>query len=167
MTAIATTQEKTPNAAWHCVADSADLLPGRLLAVQADGVDLVLWRALTADGLALRAWEDVCPHRGAKLSRGLIRDGQLLCYKHAWRFDVDGVRLTTLPESGTTKPDNDFNNVLLPTPLGPTIPQHWLGSTEKLTLSRSIRGPKLTLSNSVRRELATQRLYAKWVRETE
>ncbi len=103
MTAIETTQEKTPNAAWHCVADSADLLPGRLLAVQADGVDLVLWRALTADGLALRAWEDVCPHRGAKLSRGLIRDGQLLCYKHAWRFDVDGVRLTTLPESGSAR----------------------------------------------------------------
>lgn len=97
------TQKTTQEGGWHCVADSADLPPGRLLGVQADGVELVLWRALTSDGLVLRAWEDVCPHRGAKLSRGLIRDGQLLCYKHAWRFDVDGVRLATLPEPGSAR----------------------------------------------------------------
>jgi phenylpropionate dioxygenase-like ring-hydroxylating dioxygenase large terminal subunit len=97
------TQKTTQDGGWHCVAESADLPPGRLLGVQSDGVELVLWRALTSDGLVLRAWEDVCPHRGAKLSRGLIRDGQLLCYKHAWRFDVDGVRLATLPEPGSAR----------------------------------------------------------------
>ena len=40
------------------------------------------------------AVEDACPHRGASLSGGRIRDGRLECPVHGWQFDpFDG----TLP----------------------------------------------------------------------
>ncbi len=63
---------------------------GRLAAVPVDGRRLVVWRA--ADG-ALRVWEDRCPHRGAALSAGRVRDGELVCAKHGWRFDASGRRV--------------------------------------------------------------------------
>ncbi len=39
----------------------------------------------------VRAISDVCPHRGASLSEGLVRDGCVTCPAHLWRFSfVDG-----------------------------------------------------------------------------
>ena len=45
---------------------------------------------------APRAVSDVCPHNGAQLSDGLIRDGCVTCPSHLWRFSlVDGTRQGT------------------------------------------------------------------------
>lgn len=52
-----------------------------------------------------RAIEDVCPHRGASLSEGLLRDGCVTCPSHLWRFSLtdgakqgdDRVRVRTFP----------------------------------------------------------------------
>lgn len=78
---------------WHPVALAADVaeapVPARLL-----GEDLVLWR--DAQGRA-HAWQDRCPHRGAKLSLGRVvpcasAEGgtRLECPYHGWRFDAAG-----------------------------------------------------------------------------
>jgi len=71
---------------WHPVALAADVVaapqPAMLL-----GERLVLWR--DADG-GIRAWADRCPHRGAQLSMGCVRGGQLECPYHGWRFDAGG-----------------------------------------------------------------------------
>jgi len=71
---------------WHPVALAADVeaapQPAMLL-----GERLVLWR--DADG-GIRAWADRCPHRGAQLSMGCVRGGQLECPYHGWRFDAGG-----------------------------------------------------------------------------
>jgi phenylpropionate dioxygenase-like ring-hydroxylating dioxygenase large terminal subunit len=36
------------------------------------------------------AYEDFCPHRGAPLSNGFVKDGILTCSYHGWEFNVTG-----------------------------------------------------------------------------
>ena len=80
------------------VAAARDLPSGRAgpLAVGLFGQDLVLWRP---EGGAAVAFADQCPHRGARLSLGFVRDGELQCPYHGWRFDPAGicVRVPALP----------------------------------------------------------------------
>lgn len=81
-----------PVAAWPEAA-AAGLGP---LAVRLFGEDLVLWQPA---GGAPAAWIDRCPHRGARLSLGCVRGGELQCPYHGWRFDPDGrcVAVPSLP----------------------------------------------------------------------
>jgi phenylpropionate dioxygenase-like ring-hydroxylating dioxygenase large terminal subunit len=72
---------------WYVVAKSADIVPGRVLAVRALGRDLVLWRAL--DG-RLSCVEDRCPHRGARLSHGRVRPEGIACLYHGVTVDSTG-----------------------------------------------------------------------------
>jgi phenylpropionate dioxygenase-like ring-hydroxylating dioxygenase large terminal subunit len=72
---------------WFVVAQSADVPPGKPVARRLLGGDIVLWR----DGDQLHAWQDLCIHRGAKLSLGTVRDGCMVCPYHAWVYNRDGV----------------------------------------------------------------------------
>ncbi|NBF00895.1 Rieske 2Fe-2S domain-containing protein [Pseudomonas sp. Fl5BN2] len=63
------------------------------LACTLHGVPLVLFR--DAEG-APSVLPDRCPHRFAPLSAGRVRDGQIQCPYHGWRFDPQG-RCTHLP----------------------------------------------------------------------
>ena len=81
---------------WLALAWSSDMSvqspkPHRLL-----GRDLVLWRS--AQGI--HAWEDLCLHRGAKLSLGTVHEGCLVCPYHHWEYDASGkcVRIPTHPD---------------------------------------------------------------------
>jgi phenylpropionate dioxygenase-like ring-hydroxylating dioxygenase large terminal subunit len=47
---------------------------------------LVLWRA--AD--RVHAWQDLCVHRGAKLSLGTVRNDCLICPYHGWAYGASG-----------------------------------------------------------------------------
>jgi len=70
----------------------ADLPPGEARRVVVDDQAVLL---CLVDGLP-RAVSDVCPHNGAQLSDGLIRDGCVTCPSHLWRFSlVDGTRQGT------------------------------------------------------------------------
>ncbi|MCK6521880.1 aromatic ring-hydroxylating dioxygenase subunit alpha [Myxococcota bacterium] len=51
------------------------------------GEKVVLFR--DSQGVA-RALLDRCPHRGVELSLGSVKDGQLVCPFHGWRFKGDG-----------------------------------------------------------------------------
>ena len=57
----------------HVVGRSQDLKAGKLLSARLLEQDLVLWRD---DNQAL-AWQNRCPHRGARLSLGKIVDRTL------------------------------------------------------------------------------------------
>jgi nitrite reductase [NAD(P)H] small subunit len=60
---------------------------GAVRTAEADGLCVAVFRL--ADG-SLRAIEDRCPHRGARLSRGVVYDGdKVACLDHGW-----SVRLT-------------------------------------------------------------------------
>jgi phenylpropionate dioxygenase-like ring-hydroxylating dioxygenase large terminal subunit len=78
---------------WHPVARSDQLADGGVLAAQLLGVDIVLWRA----GGEVLAWQDLCVHRGARLSQGRVTgNSQLRCPYHGWRYDRRG-RCTHMP----------------------------------------------------------------------
>lgn len=71
---------------WHPVADVDELESKNPLPVRLLGEDLVVWRL---NG-RLHAWQDLCIHRGTKLSLGKIEDGLLVCPYHGWRYSENG-----------------------------------------------------------------------------
>jgi phenylpropionate dioxygenase-like ring-hydroxylating dioxygenase large terminal subunit len=82
---------------WHVVARSCDLGERAVRSARLLGEDLVLWRAHDQ----VHAWQDLCVHRGAKLSLGLVISDQLLrCPYHGWTYDGEGacVRIPAHPE---------------------------------------------------------------------
>ena len=78
-------------AGWYAVMLGRDLRkqPARAML---DGRAYVVWRREGGIG-ALR---DVCPHRGAPLSQGCVRGGNVVCPYHGWTFDATG-RCTDMP----------------------------------------------------------------------
>lgn len=81
---------------WHVVAESSRAAPGVVLSARLLGQDLVLWRS--NEGVSV--WQDLCLHRGAKLSGGRIQDGCLVCPYHGWNYDAAGrcVRIPAHPK---------------------------------------------------------------------
>ena len=57
------------------------------------GERIVLWR--DAKG-AIHAQEDRCPHRGARLSQGRVREDAIVCPYHGISIDADG-RIASVP----------------------------------------------------------------------
>lgn len=74
---------------WHVVARSSDLTEAKPLPCKLLGERLVLWRT---EGKPM-AWADSCPHRGAPLSAGKIRNNHIACPYHGWEFDARGCRV--------------------------------------------------------------------------
>ena len=62
-------------------------LDGEPVAVRVCGNDLVLVRL----GGRARAFADLCPHRGARLSLGWVETDSLRCSYHGWLYDCSGV----------------------------------------------------------------------------
>jgi phenylpropionate dioxygenase-like ring-hydroxylating dioxygenase large terminal subunit len=88
-------------ATWQPVANSASLAPGAVMGVTLLETELVLARF--AEGRLLAA-DVACPHKGARLSAGCIREGELMCPYHGWRFNSQGI-CTRIPSIGkATKP---------------------------------------------------------------
>lgn len=67
----------------HRLASLDELRPeGGSLFELPDGREVALFR----EGDRLRALDAVCPHRGASLAFGEVRDGTVWCPLHAWPF---------------------------------------------------------------------------------
>jgi phenylpropionate dioxygenase-like ring-hydroxylating dioxygenase large terminal subunit len=77
-------QDQILLAEWHVVAYSHEVLSGTLVPVTLLARDLVLWRD---DEGEAHVWEDLCVHRGARLSKGWIQDNNVVCPYHGWRYD--------------------------------------------------------------------------------
>ena len=71
---------------WHPIAGLDELTGHKPLARMLMGRRLVVYSG--PEGIAVL--NDRCPHRGAPLSRGRVRDGTIECPYHGWRFAVDG-----------------------------------------------------------------------------
>ncbi|WNG85530.1 aromatic ring-hydroxylating dioxygenase subunit alpha [Mycobacterium sp. ITM-2016-00317] len=97
---FAAEQEHIFEAMWFCAARSADLAdPGRFKKVQVGRESVLLVRG--RDGL-LRAFLNVCRHRGAQLcveGEGEVKR-TLRCPYHSWTYALDG-RLVAAPNIGT------------------------------------------------------------------
>lgn len=86
---------------WHVVARSSDLPEGAIAKARLLGEDLVIWRI---DG-APHVWQDLCMHRGTRLSLGQVEDGNLVCAYHGWTYDPEGqcVRFPAHPDQKPPK----------------------------------------------------------------
>ena len=51
----------------------------------ADGTEILL---VYADGGALKAFQNICPHQHFELVDGTLNDNVLTCRAHLWQFDV-------------------------------------------------------------------------------
>lgn len=80
---------------WYPVVEAAQLSK-KPIKIKRFGSDFVLWR--DADGEP-RALPNACPHRGAALSDGRVRNGEIECPWHAFRFSGGG-RCTAMPSEG-------------------------------------------------------------------
>ncbi|MDX6425500.1 MAG: hypothetical protein QOD52_905, partial [Gaiellaceae bacterium] len=69
--------------------------PGSFLATDAGGIPILVTR--DADG-ELRAFLNVCRHRGAVLTEGCGERSTIQCHYHAWTYDLDG-SLRSAPRS--------------------------------------------------------------------
>ncbi|HZO26875.1 MAG TPA: aromatic ring-hydroxylating dioxygenase subunit alpha [Chloroflexota bacterium] len=84
---------------WHPVAALDDLLPGKPLGVRLLGEEVVLWRA----GSTILAWQDLCIHRGTRLSLGRIDGETIECPYHGWTYGADG-RCVAIPAHPDQRP---------------------------------------------------------------
>ncbi len=72
--------------AWLRVCREDELLPGRAHTLDTAGGRLAVFRA--EDGVVY-AVEDRCPHRGARLSQGVVYDVcKVACPDHGWTIDL-------------------------------------------------------------------------------
>ena len=85
---------------WYVVALASSLGVNRPLRVQLHGETFAIWRDAQGRPAAL---QDRCPHKGASLSAGFIKDGQLACGYHGWCFDRDG-HCQTIPAKHPGEP---------------------------------------------------------------
>ena len=71
---------------WHVIARTEDVPDGEFLAARLLDEDIVLWRT---NG-EIFAWQDLCIHRGTRLSLGKVEDEMLKCPYHGWSYNQEG-----------------------------------------------------------------------------
>lgn len=81
---------------WHPVARTDDVPEGSLHPARLLGEDLVLWRIHGE----VKVWQDLCVHRGTRLSLGYLEGDELVCAYHGWTYNREGecVRFPAHPE---------------------------------------------------------------------
>jgi vanillate monooxygenase len=87
-----------PKDAWY-VACTPDEIIDRPLGRQICGERIVFYRGPEGKVVAL---EDFCPHRGAPLSLGAVRDGELVCGYHGLKMGCDG-KTVSMPNQRVDK----------------------------------------------------------------
>jgi phenylpropionate dioxygenase-like ring-hydroxylating dioxygenase large terminal subunit len=72
---------------WYMAGLSSSLKPGAMRREMLCGAPVLIARGKDGRVFALR---DICPHRAAPLSAGRIKDGNVECPYHGWRFNTHG-----------------------------------------------------------------------------
>lgn len=81
---------------WYAILESDEVPSHHPVSVTRMGEKLVVWRDDTGAPIIQ---SDQCPHRGAALSGGVIKEGCLQCPFHGFEFDSSG-RCTLIPANG-------------------------------------------------------------------
>ena len=85
---------------WHVAAVSTDIVPGELVSLTLFERDLVAWRDAAGQ---VHVWDDLCIHRGARLSKGFIQDDRVVCPYHGWNYD-SSAQCVLMPAAPHEKP---------------------------------------------------------------
>jgi len=100
---------------WQYAGRAADVAePGSFLATDAGGVPVLVTRDEAGD---LRAFVNVCRHRGAVLTEGCGRRSTVQCHYHAWTYGLDGT-LRAAPRSDREPGFEPSDWSLLPASVG-------------------------------------------------
>ena len=83
---------------WYPICRS-DSITDRPVGLTRLGEDIVIWRDSRG---AVHAHDDVCLHRGAKLSLGVVVNDTLRCAYHGWCYNASG-QCVTIPTSKTAE----------------------------------------------------------------
>ena len=134
-------QERIFSRTWACAGFVEDLSePGQYLSVQAGLHNVFV--VLGADR-RLRAFHNICRHRGTQLIRGVGRAAALRCPYHDWTYDLEG-KLVGVPRRAQEFPDFDPSCISLfpasagvwrgliwvhPDPDAPSLAE-WFGAVE-------------------------------------
>jgi phenylpropionate dioxygenase-like ring-hydroxylating dioxygenase large terminal subunit len=102
------------------------------------GEDLCLFRGATGDVVAI---QDICPHRGARLSEGACHyRGTVACPYHGWVFDESGKNVAVLsegPDSGVCgKPGTEAK--IYPTRTLKGVVFVWIGEDEPAPIEEDV-----------------------------
>jgi len=81
---------------WYILLDSAQVKIGKPVGVTRLGEKLVFWRGQNGKVVCMR---DLCPHIGARLSMGRIKQHTIACPFHGFEFDSSG-QCIVLPAYG-------------------------------------------------------------------
>lgn len=71
---------------WLAAGWSSSIRPGELKAHRVLGQEIVLWRSAAG----IHAWQDLCIHRGTRLSLGQVKNDCVVCPYHFWEYDASG-----------------------------------------------------------------------------
>lgn len=93
-------EEHVYHQGWYPLALSTEVRPGALLGVDFLGSRVVVRRDASGRPVVQSGY---CPHLGADLSLGELRDGQLRCVFHHWCFDEAG-ECTQIPNEPRIPP---------------------------------------------------------------
>ncbi|GAB7540103.1 Rieske 2Fe-2S domain-containing protein [Burkholderia sp. 3C] len=85
---------------WHVVGYADDFQPGTIYPTRLLERDLIVWRSESGE---IHVWEDLCIHRGARLSKGWIANDHVVCPYHGWEYDCTG-KCTRMPAAPDEKP---------------------------------------------------------------
>src|SRR5436305_10835578 len=88
-------------AGWYPVSLTGGLDPGTSNGTGLFGREIVVWRDA---GGGPHVWEDRCPHRGMRLSFGLVRADRIACLYHGWQFGAAGQCLAIPAHPGLDVP---------------------------------------------------------------
>ena len=69
---------------WKAVAKVGDVRAGDVIAVEVEGIQMVLG----LDGERYFALQRQCVHRGGDLADGIVSRGHVVCANHGWRFST-------------------------------------------------------------------------------
>lgn len=81
---------------WYIILDSKELKKNKPLKIRRFNEELVIWRNTNND---ISCIQDKCCHRGASLSCGKIKHGEIECPFHGFLFDKSG-KVTAIPANG-------------------------------------------------------------------
>lgn len=76
-----------PKNFWYVIAESRELKKNQVLSRTLFGEWIAVFRNELGVAVAL---QDKCLHRVARLSKGQVRDGQLMCPYHGWTYNGEG-----------------------------------------------------------------------------
>ena len=89
---------------WYAIFQSCELRKNNILAIERFGLKLALWRN---DQGQVQIFKDRCPHRGAQLSLGCIKNNRIQCPFHGYEFSEKG-ECEFSPEFNMAKSSKDL-----------------------------------------------------------